>query len=172
MVESSSVSMLRECAGDSPRLFVNILCRYNRLIWVLLKAVDVSYWRVIDINFPSLWSPTQVGTYVPTPQATKKKDEMDVHTYTYVHKREVSSLKLTLAVVKFCLAAASGAFSSPHTSLPVTAYFFDLNDSETAPSPYLVGFHIVITSYIRIGSLLLTHCLWFIVYLYNKLVAI
>ncbi|ETN68511.1 hypothetical protein NECAME_05594 [Necator americanus] len=33
--------------------------------------------------------------------------------------------------------AASGAFSSPHTSLPVTAYFFDLNDSETAPSPYL-----------------------------------
>uniref|UniRef100_A0A8L8JZD7 DUF4210 domain-containing protein n=1 Tax=Heligmosomoides polygyrus TaxID=6339 RepID=A0A8L8JZD7_HELPZ len=33
--------------------------------------------------------------------------------------------------------AASGAFSSPHTSLTVTAYFFDLNDSETAPSPYL-----------------------------------
>ncbi|KHJ88292.1 hypothetical protein OESDEN_11916, partial [Oesophagostomum dentatum] len=33
--------------------------------------------------------------------------------------------------------AASGAFSSPHTSLPVTAYFFDLNDSEAAPSPYL-----------------------------------
>ncbi|KJH52768.1 hypothetical protein DICVIV_00975 [Dictyocaulus viviparus] len=33
--------------------------------------------------------------------------------------------------------AASGSFSSPHTSLPVTAYFFDLNDSETAPSPYL-----------------------------------
>ncbi|WKX91863.1 hypothetical protein Q1695_010136 [Nippostrongylus brasiliensis] len=33
--------------------------------------------------------------------------------------------------------AATGAFSSPHTSLSVTAYFFDLNDSETAPSPYL-----------------------------------
>ncbi|KAJ1363115.1 hypothetical protein KIN20_022882 [Parelaphostrongylus tenuis] len=33
--------------------------------------------------------------------------------------------------------AASGSFSSPHTSLPVTAHFFDSNDHETAPSPYL-----------------------------------